>query len=291
MELSAVRSFKQVLLRSIVLAIVYLLVHQGYHVAQGSVLTLDGIVGVFLGGLFLALVLGTVAGHLVWSMGRRVVALWAVLLLVANFSLMLELCFFSTFPLSTILKNTWVGSTESLVLALAIGLLFPPVYEEVTVGDSVRRLLSQRSWVSWVGRSGAGAVLYVVTYFVFGAIAFHFTRPYYTDPAYGLNLRLPSSGLLILKLEVVRGFIFVLAAYLLIGGVRLKRRQLAVLVGLVFFVVGGLSPLVSVQNWPIALRFYHTVEIFFQNFVTGFLLVYLLGATGVNAPRAFQVSS
>lgn len=122
------------------------------------------------------------------------------------------------------------------------------------------------------------------------ALAFHFTRPYYTDPAYGLNLRLPNPGL-VLKLEVVRGFMYVLTAYLLIAGVRRKRRQLALLVGLVLFVLGGLSPLVSAWHWPMALRFYHAVEIFLQNFVTGFLLVYLLSAPKETAPATSSVAS
>jgi len=291
MQLAAAQNGRQVVLRSVALAIAYLVVRQGYQLMRGDTLTLDGIVGAFLGGLFLSLVLGTTAGHLFWSMRRRVAVLWAVLMLVATFSPLLELHFFSTIPLSTILQGVSVRSAGDLALALALAFLFPPLREDITFRGSFGNLLSQRSWFSWVGRSGVGTVLYVVAYFVFGTLAFHFTRPYYTDPAYGLNLHVPSSGLLVLELEVVRGFMYVLTAYLLIAGVRLKRRQLAMLVGLVLFVLGGLSPLVSAWHWPMALRFYHTVEIFLQNFVTGFLLVYLLSAPKETAPATSSVSS
>ena len=55
---------------------------------------------------------------------------------------------------------------------------------------------------------------------------------------------------------------------------------MAILIGLVLWVGGGLAPLVAYYHWPVPLRFYHTVEILTQNFTTGFILVYLLGRRG-----------
>ena len=83
----------------------------------------------------------------------------------------------------------------------------------------------------------------------------------------------------LVPLQVVRGFIFVLVVFLVVSGLRLAKAKQALLIGMGLFILGGLTPLVAAEVWPVALRFYHTVEIFFQNFTAGAVLAYLLGVS------------
>ncbi len=279
MPLEPSKGIGSFLLRSLVPALVYLVITRIDDVVRGGQeITWVGLVTAFLGGLFLAWVMGMIASRLPWRVGPRVLVLWLFLIVVQGVNLWLEWYFFSTEGLNAIARWALVQAASSLVLAWVIAAMFPGRDPSLSLTGSLKSLLAQRRWYSWLGRVVGGTLTYVLVYFVFGAIAFQYTRPYYTDPAYGLNLTLPDASL-VFPLQVVRGFIFVLVVFFVVSGLRLAKGKQALLVGMGLFILGGLTPLVAAEVWPVALRFYHTVEIFFQNFTAGAVLAYLLGVS------------
>jgi hypothetical protein len=269
-------NFRLVLYRSAAISAPWALADQLYILTRGGHPTLQGFTSQFLGTLFLTLVFGPLAQRLPWPFKQRAAVLWATMFTVQSFSTHLELYFFATLPLQQIVLSGLAGLFRTMVMASIVTWLFPAPFENASVKADLRVLLQSRRPVSWVWRLSLAEIVYVVTYFVFGAIAFQYTRPYYTDPAFGLNLKLPENPL-VFKIELIRSLIYILTALPLIAGLRLEKFSMAILLGLVLWVGGGLAPLAAYYNWPVALRFYHTVESLFQNFTTGFILVYLLG--------------
>jgi hypothetical protein len=266
----------QVLYRGAAVAVSWALAEQLYAFARGEQPMLLGFSSQFLGTLFLTLVFGPLAQRLPWPFQQRAAFLWATIFTIQSFSTHLELYFFSNLPLQRIVISCVTGLFRTLILAGIITWLFPSPVENAAANTDLRALFRSRRPFSWVWRLALADIVYVFTYFVFGAIAFQYTRPYYTDPAYGLNLKLPENAL-VFKIELIRSLIYILTVLPLIAGLRLGKFSMAILIGLVLWVGGGLAPLVGYYHWPVALRFYHTLEILSQNFTTGFILVYLLG--------------
>lgn len=279
MEHKASINLRRWVYRSLGIAVVVALGEQLLAFATGDMSTLGSFVNRFLGALSLTLVLAVISYKLPWSLIERCLAITSALFAIAQINIGLELLFFSSFPPRQIFLYWAVGLLKGLAFALVVSLLFPPPRQTATVWADLVGLFSSRSLPAWLLRLSLAELSYVITYFVFGAIAFHYTRPYYTDPAYGLNLKLPEVGV-VLKLQFLRSFIYLMAALPLIAGLRLRKLQQGILIGLLLFVAGGLAPLVSNQGWPAALRYYHTLEILSQNFVSGFLFALLLHRRG-----------
>ncbi len=127
----------------------------------------------------------------------------------------------------------------------------------------------------------AGGFVYLVLYFIFGAIFYQtLTRPYYENPA--LPLRegtkvVARLGLWFPLIQVGRGALMSLSLVPLALNFRRSRGMLAVTLGSVLWIVGGLAPLLLPNPiMPPRLRVYHIFEIFFQNAGLGLALGYLL---------------
>ncbi len=114
--------------------------------------------------------------------------------------------------------------------------------------------------------------------FVFGAAnAFLYTLSFYKDnPQYGFSL--PPVGIIFIAL-LIRGPLMVLGAALLAQSVSVSRRQLAVWLGLLLFVVDGLAAYVegTFRTMPLGFNMATLAELFFQNFLTGVVVAYLFG--------------
>jgi hypothetical protein len=210
-----------------------------------------------------------------WPLRQRIAALALAVFAISKINTVLELFFFSTHSIQLLVGHLLVGMFSVLLMCFLVCYSFPPPFVASTVKADLAAMFSRRRALSWVLRLFLAILTYVITYFVFGAIAFKYTYPYYTDPAYGLNLKLPEPGV-VLKLQFFRSFIYLAVCLPLIAGLPLRKLQIAIYIGLLLFVSGGLTPLLSTHEWPMALRFYHTVEILFQNFTTGALFAYLL---------------
>ncbi len=275
-------SLGQIMARCLVIGLGYAVV----TLVMGVMLLLDagnGLVTAFvlltLGGTLLALVLSPAIRHLPLARMQRVAVLWAVLFLVGYPINALEAMFFTTLSPGQLIGQGVRVLGTSFIVAWLFDWLFPAQPPTASLGRRLREMLARRSWLSWLGRLVLCSLAYVLVYLVVGAVFYlAFTQPYYTDPALAeqLQLRAPPDFGVILPLEIVRGLLFALVLLPLIATVRLGRRWLAVWLGLILFVAGALVSLLVNRSWPIPLRVYHGVEIFFQNFTLGLVIGYLL---------------
>lgn len=131
-------------------------------------------------------------------------------------------------------------------------------------------------------RSGgklAGLVLvcglaYAFYYLVFGGITYQFfTKVYYPDAA----ALVAKVGNWFWPMQICRGVLMTLAVLPAMRTLRMSRWQMAIAVGVLLWVTGGLAPLVlpTVAMGP-RQRFIHTIEIFTQNAFLGFTAGLLL---------------
>ena len=225
-----------------------------------------------LSGVLIGLTLCPIAARMQGSHLRHIIV-WGSILFFNTSSLMIEGAFYApthnpfvSMPISWIALNLF----QSLVPAALISWLFAPNALSITFTAP-----EKRAWYSWIWRFLLSAFSYLIFYFVFGAINYVLvTKPYYETHASGLVV--PSSRI-VLMAEMVRAPLIVLAIVPLILTLKMKKRWLAVLCGMILFVIGGIIPLLLESALPDFLRFASAIEIFFQNFFTGVVAVALLG--------------
>lgn len=130
-----------------------------------------------------------------------------------------------------------------------------------------------RTMGGWWWRVIVVAAVYLVLYLVLGGINYSLvTHPYYESHAGSLTV--PSLQT-ILSYEPVRGVVIAVSVLPLIAALRARTLVLAVTVGTLLFIVGGLVPLIPQNSLPLYLRVASLWEIFGQNFFTGVAAAYL----------------
>ena len=222
-------------------------------------------------GILMALFLGPLAGRMPASRGRHVLV-WACVIFFNMGSVAIEGAYFVSelvyIPIPTLLVQQAIAA---LVAALLIALIFPARGASTDLG----RILHQRPWIAWVWRFIASGLAYMLFYYVFGAINYQLvTEPYYTAHAGGLFV--PSADKVLLA-ELIRAPLIILSITLFILSMRVDKRWLAIVSGLMLFWIGGIAPLVlQMNNLPLPLLVASAVEILCQNFLAGVVAVWLL---------------
>lgn len=152
----------------------------------------------------------------------------------------------------------------SAVIAGAVALIF-----------GTRARAEARGIGGWWWRVIAVAGLYLVLYLVLGGLNYSLvTHPYYESHAGSLTVpSLPT----ILLYQPVRGLLIAVSVLPLIAALRARTLVLAVTVGTLLFIAGGLVPLLPQSSLPLYLRVASLWEIFDQNFFTGVAAAYLFG--------------
>ena len=115
---------------------------------------------------------------------------------------------------------------------------------------------------------------YVLYYLIFGSITYQFFTKGYFPEAEQVVGRL---GIWFWVIQLARGVLMTLAVVPVIYTLRMKRWHVALAVGSIIWICGGVAPLV-VPNAIMGAtqRFIHVVEIFTQNFSLGVTAVLLL---------------
>ena len=134
-------------------------------------------------------------------------------------------------------------------------------------------VLESRSWINWSWRVLVGDMIYLFLYLLAGMILY-FSYPalmeFYGD-------KLPPMALMVQTQLFLRGFVFVGIVILISKTVSLPMIQLALLTGIVFSVIGGISPLIPPNDlMPLNIRLVHGLEVGVSNTLLGVLLTYLL---------------
>lgn len=225
-----------------------------------------------IGGLLLAITLAFIIPHFRYKSSVRFLIMWLVLFIIGFFSNAIEAVFFTAL-ISNFALSTLIGILVSGILAFFAVMLFPPVDKKTSYPAEVKLYFQQRSPASWAWRIIVASLAYLPVYFFFGMIIGPFVLPYYKDPA--LHLSIPAFTTII-PLEIIRGFLYVLALLPLIAGLKLRPVWLIVTLAVLLYVPGGLVPLITNSVWPIQLRIYHGLEILGDCIVYGVILRYLL---------------
>ncbi len=264
----------EVIVRSLVVGFAYALASALAAAVLGPLSRLapsiDNLLVWLISGTLTALALSPFIIHSIWPRRQTIFAVWAVLAFVRAFGLGIEGSLFK--PTQAV--NAIVGAIVGLLIAflvawLSVQLLMPPRAE------SPRPALGRGLW-GWVWRVLVVGLAYLAFYFIFGATnALLYTKSFYENNAqYGLSL--PPAGVIFLA-QFLKGPLFGLGALFIVLSADAPRRSLAVWLGLLLFVVGGLGPYIETtfRTMPLGFNLATLLEIFLQNFLTGVVAVYL----------------
>ena len=267
----------EIVVRSLILGFAYALISALVAAVLGPMSRLAPTMGNlpvwFITGTLVCLSLSPFILHSNWSRTKTVLAVWAVLALVRSLGLGIEGWLFKpTDALSAIVVAVFGVFVNLLVAWLFVLLLMPK-----DQGPHEKTSL-ERSWWGWTWRVLVVGLAFFVFYFVFGATnALLYTVSFYkNNPQYGLNL--PPTQMVFLA-QLIRGPLFGLGSLFIFRVVDAPRRKVAVWLGILLYVVGGVAPYVEVtiRSMPLGFNLATLTEVFFQNFLTGVVAAYLYG--------------
>ena len=200
-----------------------------------------------------------------------IVATWVVLGLVRSVGLGIEGALFKpTASMDAVVGALFGVLVSSLVAWLSVRLLMP------VNRDAQKHAGNPKSWWGWTWRILVVGLSFFVFYFVFGATnAFLYTRSFYeNNPQYGLSL--PQTGIIFLA-QLIKGPLFGLGVFFITRTAQGARRQVAMWLGSLLFIVGGFAPYLETtfRTMPLGFNVATLIEIFLQNFLTGVVAVFL----------------
>ena len=218
-----------------------------------------------LSGILICLSLSPFILRSTWSRLNTILAVWAVLVFVRAIGLGIEGYLFTRTEAAAAVVGAAVGVLTGLLVAwLLVAALWNPAPAPAS------QSLQTRPIGSWIWRILLVGVAYVVLYLVTGsANALLYTRSFYeNNPAYALTL--PAVGAIFLAL-LIRGPLFGLGSFFIARTADLRGEHAWLWLGLLLFVVGGLSPYIETtfRNMPLGFNLATLMELFLQNFFTG----------------------
>lgn len=263
-------------IRIVIFALAYAVVDSIYRSAARELVSVTFAVSSFIAGMLFALVLGYAFSRVPFRLSVRIAAAWLALFIIEMFSNLVEGYFFTT-QIPTVplfLAATMLALMITFIQALFVGVLFTPKEPLRSLTTETKGYFAQRPWHSWFWRIALCSVVYFPIYFTFGAIISPVVLPYYASPSYGL--RIPSFEVMV-PLEFLRGFLYVIALLPLLVALRIRRRSLYALIASILYVIGAVGPFLVDETLPILLRTVHGFEILGDCLVFGAAIVYLLG--------------
>jgi hypothetical protein len=225
---------------------------------------------VLLGAFILALGLAPVANRIRREQGTR----WLIL---ASF-------LFLSFGVGNPIEDSIYSSTQGITLMIpilllpcllfagALTVLFRPSKEEL-VPAPISTFLKGQPFSEWAWRIPAAIGAFPMVYFFFGLIVSPIVVGFYRQGVG--DLVLPDVGV-IFAVQLLRSSLFLLAVVPVMQAWSGSRSQLAVLLGLAFFVLAATFEITLAYELPLVLRITHSIEILADSFVYAWLLVALL---------------
>jgi uncharacterized integral membrane protein len=212
-----------------------------------------------------------------WSQTKTILAIWAALTFVRSLGLGIEGALYKPASATISVIGAFTGTLAGLFVAwLSVALLAPDTPAPIETRNSY-------SWWGWTWRALVVGLSYFLFYFIFGATnAFLYTMDFYkNNPQYGLTL--PPAGIIFLA-QLLRGPLFGLGSLFIARSVSLPRRQLALWLGLMLFIVGGAAPYVEVtfRTMPLGFNLATLTELLFQNALTGVVAASLFGSKQID---------
>ena len=226
---------------------------------------MDNILVWLISGTLVCVSLSPFILHSTGPRSKTILAVWTVQAFVRSLGLGIEGSLFKP----TAALNAIIGAFCGILVTLLVSWLL--VLLLMSAGQASQENMDlKKSWWGWTWRVLVVGLAYFIFYFVFGATnALLYTKSFYeNNPQYGLSL--PPAGIIFLA-QLLRGPLFGLGSLFVLRATLAPRRQLAIWLGILLFIVGGVGPYVEVtfRSMPIGFNLATLTEIFCQNFLTG----------------------
>ena len=221
----------------------------------------------------LALLLALLARHLSGGFWARALMLASLVWICNSLNTQIEAAAFAgmkTGFLFTVLTFLF----PALFISMAVAWLFPSIHPKESFTASAKSFFGRYTPKGWVWRLALGAVSFMPIYYFFGLLVIPFTRVYYQQNMYGLEIPSLNNLLVILFIRSLLFFIAVLPILVAWQGSRMK---LFWRLGIALFYLVGFQTLILANWMPWSLRLPHMIEILFDEFVYAGVLVLLLG--------------
>ena len=270
--------------RSLVVGLIYVLVSMvtssvgALMVETPIVVDVDPAIilfSMFIGGLLLAPVMGPISTKLDLPRAQRIGVLFLILYTFAHLINAPEILLYTTYPLAFQAYFLIDQLIVNLVVAILIGVLFPPAQVGAGLAAAVKGYSAQREGKDWLWRFALAAVLFFPIYYFFGLVFSPITVPYYNRPELGLRLVIPSLEVMI-PVAIGRGLWYALTVIPLLAVLRMPKWRLGLWMGLILAIVGAVVPQVANVAWPLPLRLGHGVEVVCDSFAQGLMMAWLL---------------
>lgn len=262
-----------------------ILVFVAIYTVFGLLIPIQGYVslGFTIGTVITAILYGIVLYYMNTniSLGRkaRILITWIAVYVIQMLNPVLEGIFFTTqFEAQPELAFGAVvfGLVLTLPTALVAGVLFSPNRTIKSFNELRREYFSRWTTSQFAVRFIIASMLWLVIYYTIGTIIAPLVLPYYTDGGVGYDLNLPSVEIVIL-LQTVRGFIYVLSVLPIVITVNLNRKSLAIILVSLLYIAGALAVFVISDQFPVFLRVVHGIELFVDSLIAGVVISYLIG--------------
>lgn len=263
----------KLLIKSGLAAVLITLLYILFDLIFGSVFNLTHYGWQTLSNLLIVVILGYFIAHSNLTRINLALTTFIIYYGIGHFNILIEALIFNV----TDRTETINGMLQGLLIALIISPILVYLLDKWNSQQEIIKFKS-RSVFSWIWRVILGDLLY----FIFYAIAGFTLQAVYPEFMEFYKDKIPPFNLIIYT-QFIRGFIFIGIAVLILRTLNLSLTKKAILIGLVFSILGGIAPLIPPNEYmPGYVRLGHGFEVGISNFLYGLVLGYLLGQKSKN---------
>jgi hypothetical protein len=220
----------------------------------------------------LALVLALLARHLSGGFWARTLMLVALTWICNSLNNQIEATFFAGMKTGFLFTIT-TFLFPAFFVSMAVAGLFPSTHPKERLAAAAKAFFGRFTTTGWAWRLILAALSFMPIYYFFGLLVIPFTRSFYEQNMFGLEI--PSLDKL-LTILFIRSLLFFVAVFPTLLAWQGSRRNLFWRLGLALFYLVGFQALIMANWMPWTLRLPHMIEIFFDEFAYAGTLVWLL---------------
>lgn len=195
-------------------------------------------------------------------------SVFAIYYCIGYLNLIVEAVIFNLVNIDVVLNSVPRGLIMAIIISTAIAFIFGKRKIKTKKNE-----FTSRPVLGWIWRVAVGDILYLIFYIAAGLILINV----YPELMEFYNEKSLPSPELIFGTQLIRGLLFIGTAILISMTVNLSLPKKAVLIGLIFSILGGIAPLIlPSEEMPSYIRFGHGFEVGISNFLYGLVLGYLM---------------
>ncbi|MCR9253186.1 MAG: hypothetical protein NXI20_22425 [bacterium] len=252
----------QHLIQAFLAAIVITLLLFLFELASGNTLSNHEFIWNLLANFFIVCVLSLYVTQSRYHSIRLLLSTTAIFYVIGTFNIIVEALLFKVVSLSYFMKSMLFG----LPYALVVSVIVIWVFGRWKGGNESTQGFLPRKVGSWVGKILIANFIYIFFYLIAGVLIQNSTpgfSEFYQD-------KLPPLEVFFMTNVFFRGFVFVAIAILIDRSIDANKLNKALLVGMVFSIIGGVAPLIPPnESMPQFIRVAHGIEVGISNFLYG----------------------